>query len=318
MAAHARAYVMSGRLPANFSARRVLHHNDAAYIRPKKRWEWRLSGAINRKTSDRSGEMLIAQLSDFHVAAAGERIYGSIDTNAMLGRAVEAITQLDPPPDIVIASGDLVQSGKSAEYAEVQRILAPIKAGILPVMGNHDSRRDFLAVFANTLPTIECEPFIQYVIEKDNLRIIVLDTVTPRSDDPSFCATRANWLRRALSQSSLPVLLVMHHPPFETGIPWMDPASMEWTHLLGEAIRTSRSRIVGIVSGHIHRAIHTQVFGICASSCPSTAHQVALNFNAHSALLSLEPPGFQIHRWNGSSIITYTVSVERMSDVFSV
>ena len=63
--------------------------------------------------------MIIAQITDLHVRPRGVLAYGSVDTNAMLRRAVAAIAALDPAPDGVIASGDLADCGLEDEYREI-------------------------------------------------------------------------------------------------------------------------------------------------------------------------------------------------------
>ena len=70
--------------------------------------------------------MLIAQISDMHVKPPGELLYERIDTAGFLERAVAHVTALDPRPDIVLATGDLVDGGKPEEYALLRRLLAPL------------------------------------------------------------------------------------------------------------------------------------------------------------------------------------------------
>jgi len=97
----------------------------------------------------------------------------------------------------------------------------------------------------------------------------------------------------------------------------MDPPTLDWTAPLGEVIAGAGGKVIGTISGHIHRAIHTSAFGVPASSCPSTAHQVAPDFLATEPLLNLEAPGFQLHRWDGAKLTTYTVSLQRMGETFN-
>jgi 3',5'-cyclic AMP phosphodiesterase CpdA len=56
--------------------------------------------------------MLIAQISDMHVKADGELLYRRIDTAGYLERAVAHLNALDPRPELVLATGDLVEAGK--------------------------------------------------------------------------------------------------------------------------------------------------------------------------------------------------------------
>ncbi len=261
--------------------------------------------------------MLIAQISDFHVVRYGHLAYGRVDTRYMLTRAVVALNRLEPQPDLVVLSGDLAQSGDPAEYDALMAILAQLNAPIAPAAGNHDSRDALRAAFAGVAADFAPSPFIQYVLEFDALRVIVLDTVTAGSDAPGFCGVRADWFGEAQAASPTPALVVTHHPLFRTGVPWMDPDSLAWTDPIRRVVEAHPGRIAGFVCGHIHRAIHTQVFGAPASSCPSTAHQVALDFTAERPRLSNEAPGFQLHAWNEGVLTTYTVSLAGFGDDFA-
>ena len=261
--------------------------------------------------------MVIVQISDFHVVSAGQLAYGRIDTGAMLARAVTAINRLDPQPDLVIGSGDLVQSGDPAEYAALRAILADLRAPFLPAVANHDRRSALREAFAALDLVFGPGPFVQYAVDREDLRVVVLDTVTEGSDAASFCEQRAEWLDETLGAANVATLIVTHHPLFLTGVPWMDPPNLDWAGRLEGVVVRRRDRPIGFVSGHIHRAIHAHFAGVTASSCPSTAHQVALDFNARTPRLSNEAPGFQLHRWNGEDLITYTASLERFGEDFA-
>ena len=55
--------------------------------------------------------MLIAQISDLHVAPDGSFIRGFVDSNALLARAVEYLNAMTSRPDLVLATGDLTDHG---------------------------------------------------------------------------------------------------------------------------------------------------------------------------------------------------------------
>ena len=50
------------------------------------------------------------------------------------------VVALDPPPDVVLCTGDLVNDGTDEQYAHLRRLLEPIEAPIRLVCGNHDDR----------------------------------------------------------------------------------------------------------------------------------------------------------------------------------
>ncbi len=84
--------------------------------------------------------MLIAQISDMHIKKPGELLYGRIDTQGYLERAVAHVNALDPSPDIALVTGDLVDSGKPEEYENLKRMLSALRMPFYLIPGNHDAR----------------------------------------------------------------------------------------------------------------------------------------------------------------------------------
>ena len=60
--------------------------------------------------------MLIAQVTDTHIKTDGALAYRKVDTAANLARCVDHLGRLDPAPDIVLMTGDLVDFGRPEEY----------------------------------------------------------------------------------------------------------------------------------------------------------------------------------------------------------
>ncbi|HXV23834.1 MAG TPA: metallophosphoesterase, partial [Alphaproteobacteria bacterium] len=131
--------------------------------------------------------MILAQISDTHVCAKGMQLYGRIDTNAGLRRAVESINLLRPRPDAVLASGDLTESGAADEYAALRAILDRLEMPLYVMPGNHDSQDRLRAAFADHayLPK---DGFLHYTIKLGPVRLIALDTVVPGEDGGTLCA----------------------------------------------------------------------------------------------------------------------------------
>src|SRR5260221_7229686 len=96
--------------------------------------------------------MLIAQISDMHVKVEGELLYGRIDTAGFLERAVAHVGALDPRPDVVLATGDLVEGGKPEEYARLRRLLAPLALPVPPISRDHHPRDAFREAFPHPPP----------------------------------------------------------------------------------------------------------------------------------------------------------------------
>ena len=77
-----------------------------------------------------------------------------------------------------------------------------------------------------------------------------------------------------------------------------------------EEVVARHPQVERIVCGHLHRASHARFSGTLASTCPGTAHQVTLDLRRGAPLtFVLEPPGYQLHRWDGVRLVTHTAFV---------
>src|SRR5262249_60667532 len=96
-----------------------------------------------------SSTMVIAQISDTHIKPEGRLAYERVDTAWHLGRCVEHLLALDPRPDVVLATGDLVDGGLVEEYRLLARLLAPLPMPVFLIPGNHDPREPRRGVFTH-------------------------------------------------------------------------------------------------------------------------------------------------------------------------
>ena len=133
---------------------------------------------------------------------------------------------------------------------------------------------------------------------------------------PAATPARLAWLERTLAEGAgRPTVLVMHHPPFATGIAHMDAIGLlEGAAELG-ALVARHPEIERVLCGHVHRAIEARWHGTIASVAPSTAHQVRLDLSPKGAsAFVMEPPGFQLHLWrDGLGIVSHTAAIGRFA-----
>jgi 3',5'-cyclic-AMP phosphodiesterase len=267
--------------------------------------------------------MLIAQITDTHVVKAGTRAYGGqVDTNGMLARAITRLNDLDPRPDFVVVTGDLVDHGRVEEYAELKRLLEGLDLPFHLVIGNHDDRATLKAELR--YPHLEAAgDFVQYAVEQYPIRLIALDSTSDEHHCGEFCDRRLAWLAERLAeQPERPTIVALHHPPFDTGIVTMDAEGAGWADGLN-AVLARHPNVLRVLCGHIHRSIQTLVGGRLVNVCPSTAHQVNLDLGVGGptaerlaeGFFEMEPPAFQLHRWDGRSLVTHTAFVDRYATV---
>jgi 3',5'-cyclic AMP phosphodiesterase CpdA len=265
--------------------------------------------------------MLVAQITDTHILGEGKLFHSPrraipadaepgwsfIDTAAHLRQAIAALNDLQPRPDVVVMTGDLTDHGGVEEYANLRAILAAAAMPIYVIPGNHDSREALRASFGadGYLPA---EGFLHYVVEGWPVRIVALDTHVPGHHHGELCAERLDWLDRTLADApTQPTLVMMHHPPFPTGIEHMDASALHDPASFAAVVRR-HPQIERILCGHLHRTIDHRFAGTIAGTAPATAHQLVLDMTPGApAEFTFEPAGYQLHFWrDGIGLVSHT------------
>lgn len=266
------------------------------------------SSSLKRTVGGRSEPLLIAQITDIHL---GFEAGNPLEMNrTRLDSVLREICAAKPTPDIIVASGDLTEAGVVEDYRTLRELFAGCPVPVLPMVGNHDLRETFRQVFPE-VPTHD--GFIQYVVDRGALRLILLDTLEEGRHGGSFCETRARWLDERLREAGdRPVVVFLHHPPVQTGIDWMTIHEAEPWAARVEGVISRYKNVVAVLAGHIHRPIVAAWAGTRVSVCPSTAPQVALDLRQIDpgspdgrAMIIAEPPGYGLHLWNGQTLISH-------------
>ena len=242
---------------------------------------------------------VIAQLSDIHVRPRGMLYQDLVDSNAMFARAIETLNRLHPVPDLVLITGDLTDEGSPEEYEALRELLAPLKHAFAVMPGNHDDRGHLRAAFDDHL-WLPAEGELHFGIDVDAVRILALDTSLPGLHHGELSHASLTWLERELAGNlHRPVVIAMHHPPFITGIPYLDQYGLRNVGAFAELV-SRYGNIDRIVAGHVHRSMQTRVGSVPVLTCPSTTTQIALRVEPDAEPASyLEPPAFMLHRWAG-------------------
>ena len=252
--------------------------------------------------------MLIAQVTDIHL---GFEPNNPAEFNRQrLDQVIAKLQMIEPQPDLLFLSGDLVDRGDIQSYQNLREIMSTCPFPVWMCLGNHDRRNNFIATF----PEIPVnEGFVQYEVETETLRLLFLDTLEEGRHGGSFCQARSDWLSRQLrAKPDRPTLLVMHHPPVDVGIEWMSTDPTEpWVARFSQAI-SGHKQIIGIYCGHIHRPISISWHGTSVVVCPSSAPQVAFDLSPIDpqdpdgrAMIIADSPAYALHRWNGREMVSH-------------
>jgi len=252
--------------------------------------------------------MLIAQLSDPHIRPAGQLYQNAVDSNAMFAAAVAQLNRLTPRPDLVLLSGDIVDHGDPAEYAMARMLLGQLALPWLAIPGNHDDRAAFRTAFADQAYLPAGDGPLHYVVaDRGAVRVIALDVTIPGKHHGRVDAAALTWLETALAaEPDRPTILMLHQPPFATGIPYMDPYWCEGGDGLAALLRRYPA-VERVTCGHVHRFMQLRFGGTALCTAPSTVTSIDLQLDPTAKPQShIEPPAFLLHHWlPGTGLITH-------------
>lgn len=214
--------------------------------------------------------MIIAQISDTHIAL------DSPDTDRRMRdfeQTIADVNALDPAPDVIIHTGDIVHNGRADEYAAAAAILEKARAPVYVMVGNKDDRENLREAFSPAGYLAPDTPFIDYAIEDYPVRMIALDTLNPGSNKGDFCPERVARLINLIdAETTKPVAVFTHHQPFEVSV-GPEPMHFESHEVmanLASALQHSR-RVVAVFSGHVHRPAYGHVERVPATVVPCIA-----------------------------------------------
>lgn len=253
--------------------------------------------------------MLLAHLSDPHVVEAGRRFAGAVDTAAFLAAAVAHVDRL--APDAVLVTGDLVDSGRPAQYDHLRRLLDGLAPPVYLVPGNHDDRDALRDAFPDHVE-LHGRPWCDYVVDVGPVRLVCLDTLRAGQAGGRLDAEQLAWLDATLGgEPDQPTLVALHHPPFATGIDHMDDMALDPHDAAALAAVVERHRHVErVLCGHVHRLVTRRWAGTIAMTVPGTAHAVALDLGGGPAAWTLEPPMVALHTWRpAEGVVTHLQAV---------
>jgi 3',5'-cyclic-AMP phosphodiesterase len=238
--------------------------------------------------------MIIAQISDTHIAL------DTPDTERRLrdfSLTVADINALDPAPDAIIHTGDIVHNGRAEEYAAAAAILARARAPVYVLVGNKDSRPNLRAAFSAEGYLSPDSEFIDYAIESHAVRLIAVDTLNPGSNKGDFCPERARRLVAMIdAEGAKPVAIFAHHPPFVVPV-GPDPCNFDTPQAMARLRRALQhsGRVITVFSGHVHRATAGHAGSIPATVMPSTA--TTLRKGDYPAAMKTRPV-YHVHRFD--------------------
>lgn len=255
--------------------------------------------------------MLIAHLSDPHLCPEGMLYQSVLDTRPRFAEALTQAAQFGP--DLLILSGDLTEHGDAESYAVARDLLAAFPAPVLAIPGNHDDREAFragLSSLPNLVPFTASGPV--HSVSDGPVRVIGLDITVPGDHHGLVTPDHAAWLEATLSAvPTTPTLLMLHQPPYATGIAFIDELRCFGEDLLADVL-SRHPQVIRLVTGHVHRFTLTSFAGRPALTAPAIATSFALRLDPGAEPASVtEPAAFLLHQWRGGQLVSHLQVVGR-------
>lgn len=193
--------------------------------------------------------MRIIQISDSHIAHDTPQRLTDLDN------CIASVNAL--APDLVIHTGDITHNGLEQEYKDARQCLKNLDSPYYVLNGNKDLRDQIIKTFTDHNYLQQGNGFIQYSIDQENIRLIIIDTVKESTSKGELCEARLQHLDSMLGEDkSKPTIIFMHHSPFKVEeIP--DPYQFHnWAEIEAfEKLLSGYQQIQTIYCGHVHRNV---------------------------------------------------------------
>jgi len=231
-------------------------------------------------------------LTDLHLVEPGRDWPESVDPLARLRTCLEEIGALHSDAERIVISGDLIQLRNPGAYGMLRAELEAMQIPYRLLVGNHDDRHALLKTF----PEIDnIQGFIQGADTLDGARLLYLDTLAADGKHHGeLCPARMGWLGEQIrSADKRPLLIFLHHPPCDIGVPALDRLRLLDSSALAELIRPRRSP-THLFCGHLHRNVCGLWAGHPVASLKSPHVQFDLDMTGSRLVRSAEPPGYGV------------------------
>jgi Icc protein len=190
------------------------------------------------------------------------------------------------PPDLILATGDLVHDYSPIAYRRLQGMLAALEVPVYCLPGNHDLP-ELLAAYLDT-GWVHTQP----ALVQGGWALVFLDTSRAGSAIGHLSEAELAHAAATLERyRALPTLVCLHHNPIPMGSAWMDSMQVDnGSDLL--AILDRHPQVRGILWGHVHQEYAAERKGVKLLAAPSTCVQFVPQNDAFG--VDAVPPGY---RW---------------------
>lgn len=227
----------------------------------------------------------IIHITDMHLFGDKDQSLLGVNTYCTFDAVMEEIEACQMNYDLLVATGDFVQDGSDEAYAIFAERCSSLSIPCVWTPGNHDKYEKIDAIFGARY--LWSEKFI--LLGNHWLLLLLNSTVVNQAHG---YLSEEEWDKFTHAVSVYPdrfILIMLHHPPFESGSEWLDQHGLKNKEELHLKI-SGYPNVKAIGCGHIHQPIEIQNETLFFST-PSTC--VQFKPNCVQFTVAENPPGWR-------------------------
>lgn len=231
----------------------------------------------------------VAHISDPHLD-------GGESSLARLRQVAAYLRAMDPTPDVIALTGDIIQGDADGGYAVARDLLADI-APLLSCPGNSDKRPLLREIVPHDGAETDGNDPVNYVQAVGAVTFVMLDSSVPGEFIGELTVDTLDWLRQALGTipPATPIVVCLHQPPVSIGIPAVDAFGLQNPEDLAAALQ-AHDNVVAVLVGHTHGATVTTFAGVPVIVAPGIHSGLRAPWEGGDSLLDEDvPPAIALH-----------------------
>ncbi len=258
--------------------------------------------------------MKLIHITDIHLTANNKNIIG-LNPADNFKQCLEHIKKNHSDADRIVITGDLAHKGHIEAYANLSHYLDKISIPVDLVIGNHDNRENFFAIFPSAYK--DENGYVQGYTDTDIGRFIYLDSVGGTLENPQlshagfYDKKRFQWLEQQLmiaKEKHLPTFLFMHHHPRDILVKPCDLIGLQEKQQFNQLLKKYNDIVKYIFFGHCHLSLSGITAGIPFSSLRGTNHQVLPDFSGNPKFkITPLSPAYNVVFFEESDVIIHTI-----------
>lgn len=244
----------------------------------------------------------ILQITDIHLVAPPRLVSGRLSTFDIFKNAIDRILEDGEKIgkiDAIVATGDITDTGDVESFGVFKNQIERLGLPYYLVPGNHDLQAPMLSCFDDVLRLETRSKKINWVQDINEIRLIGLDTSLPNESGGILDEKTLAFLSESiLTAQDKPILIALHHPPFQSGIQFMDKIGLKNSQDL-DAILNDVPNEIRLISGHLHSTMISSIGNNIAISSAAISSSFLVDYRENAPIgFSTTSTGYMVHEWN--------------------